>query len=86
MKNQVATAMQQGMLELIRCNRKYLSLESCQKLASRLTSWLFKIMVTHFIFNLPYRELNRHYRLQNYTAKAILGRNRKDTNKGKDKD
>ena len=60
---------------LIRCNGKYLSLESCRKLVSGLVMAILD-KGNALYFGFPKKELNKLQRLQNYTAKTKPVRNR----------
>ena len=78
-KKQVATVCRlvSRNMSLIRYNMKYLSLESCQKLATGLFITIFNYGNT-LHFGLPDKEIKKLYRLQIYAAKTILERNRND--------
>ena len=65
-------------IAVIRRNRKYLSLESCQKLASGLVMALLDYGNALY-YGLPNKEVTKLQRLQNYVAKTVLGRNKYDS-------
>ena len=67
-------------IALIRRKRKYLSMESCQKLASGLVMGLLDYGNALY-YGLPNKEVIKLQRLQNYAAKSILGRNKYDSSK-----
>ena len=70
MRKQVATVCSKVSrnISLIRKNRKYLSMESCQKLASGLVMGLLDYGNSLY-YGLPNKEVTKLQRLQNYTAK-----------------
>ena len=64
-------------IPFIRKNRKYVSLDSCQKLASGLVMAMLDYdNAPHN--GLPKEEITKLQRLQNYATKTILGRKKYD--------